>query len=214
MELTYFDQRLENWFRHHSKKTTTVSAVQRNSEDSLARMLFQRKPPRGRVHQPIEVYQIRNPGQINDALEEAGYFMINEEKASEELDNWVEESNETQITRVTESVSTRMAVRSRVVKAMFSAASEEEKEACGKEAGSKEERGKEGPQEEGGGGGGEDDAGEHAAVRSFDLYRETLLTIVLELSTSRQKFSPESTKQSARRRVGTASQSGAARTRG
>ncbi|KAJ7503652.1 hypothetical protein B0H11DRAFT_2222280 [Mycena galericulata] len=50
-------ERLENWFRHHSKKTNDVGAVQRNASDSLATMLFPSKESHTRVHRPIELFQ-------------------------------------------------------------------------------------------------------------------------------------------------------------
>ncbi|KAJ7649204.1 hypothetical protein B0H17DRAFT_1215418 [Mycena rosella] len=79
------DAQLENWFRHHAKKTTTVSAAQTNAK----------------LH-PLE---------IDAALNAAGCFGLNEERASQE------------------NQACQMAIQTEVVKSLYRKASEEEKDA-------------------------------------------------------------------------------------
>ncbi|KAJ6449176.1 hypothetical protein DFH09DRAFT_1352745 [Mycena vulgaris] len=117
---------LENWFRHHSKKTKTVAAVQRSSTDSLDSLLF-KKEVRKRVHHPAEVWQKLHPAEVAAALRDAGYFELNEEHASGEANDWVNESDSTKLARIKAHQSKRMRVWTRVVAALFDQATDEEK---------------------------------------------------------------------------------------
>ncbi|KAJ7262549.1 hypothetical protein C8J57DRAFT_1632442 [Mycena rebaudengoi] len=74
---------------------------------------------------------IRNKPKIDEALEEAGYFAIGGPDA---VDNWVDESDGTQVAELKSHQALRMRVRTRVVKALFNSQSEEVKTALEEEA--------------------------------------------------------------------------------
>ncbi|KAJ7655506.1 hypothetical protein B0H17DRAFT_1146394 [Mycena rosella] len=122
------DAQLENWFRHHANKTTTVSAAQTNVVDSLASMLF--KPSaRQRIHQPIEIFQKLHPLEIDAALDAAGFFGLNEERASQEVEGWSEEADDAARAPIKQNQARQMAIQTEVVKSLYRKASEEEKDA-------------------------------------------------------------------------------------
>ncbi|KAJ6536214.1 hypothetical protein B0H19DRAFT_1271004 [Mycena capillaripes] len=121
--------RLENWFRHHSKKVVQGTTAPRASEESaLAQALFGKKVTRKRAHHPIELYERRNPGEVEDALQAAGYFQISEEAKSADIVNGDNEPDEVHAARVKEAQSVRMTVKRRVLDGLYVVASEEEKE--------------------------------------------------------------------------------------
>lgn len=124
--------------------TPKTSTPKERKEDSLANLLFSKKPAVPRVHRPLEAFQKLFAERINDALRDSGYFAMNEEQVSKDMDNWVDESNEEQMARVKEMQRERMRVRMRVVKQLFEDASPGDLEAIdemiGEEKKEEEER--------------------------------------------------------------------------
>ncbi|KAJ7710145.1 hypothetical protein B0H16DRAFT_1745735 [Mycena metata] len=130
-------KQLEAWFRYQRKKINTAAdsgarGAGGGSAAALRTLFGLNASKRKRAHQPIEAFQIRNPELVNAALEEAGY---NDKSAggdrSGDEDNPNDSSDEAADTRPTRNTkSTRMRVRKRVVNALWTEASEEEKKAC------------------------------------------------------------------------------------
>ncbi|KAJ7245599.1 hypothetical protein C8J57DRAFT_1725257 [Mycena rebaudengoi] len=105
--------KLENWFRNQASKQRRAA------------------PKQTRARRAIELFQIRNKPKIDEALEEAGYFAIGGPDA---VDNWVDESDGTQVAELKSHQALRMRVCTRVVKALFNSQSEEVKTALEEEA--------------------------------------------------------------------------------
>ncbi|KAJ7182442.1 hypothetical protein C8R43DRAFT_940597 [Mycena crocata] len=119
--------KLDNWFRYQKKKLDSKSSAPGGRTASvLTSFLKSKTTKRRRAHQPIELFQKRNGDEIAKALDEAGYNKMNEEKMSEDVDDWEDESKDTKEARVKATKSERMRVRTRVVKALFAEASPEE----------------------------------------------------------------------------------------
>ncbi|KAJ7170312.1 hypothetical protein C8R43DRAFT_944831 [Mycena crocata] len=119
-------EQLETWIRWHSKKFSTVAAVQRNAEDSLANELFKKKAARRRAHRPVELFQKRNKALVDAALDAAGFFEINEAQMAAKVEDWENESEETQKARIKAAQAERMQMRQQVVDKLFSEASDDE----------------------------------------------------------------------------------------
>ncbi|KAJ7017667.1 hypothetical protein C8F04DRAFT_1278995 [Mycena alexandri] len=118
--------KLENWFRNHSKKVNTVTATQRSAEESLASLLFEKKEPRQRPLRAIERFQKMYPKEVDTALEEAGFYDASERDISDDL--LENESREDGKQRQIERLSARMKIRTRVVRALYDDLSDEGKE--------------------------------------------------------------------------------------
>jgi hypothetical protein len=97
------------------------------------RALFKSSAPkRKRAHQPIEIFQKRNREVIKDKLTVEGYDNL-ETTPDDNEDDWVDESEGTAAARNKSKKSARMRLRTRVVKALWAEASQEEKEAVAAE---------------------------------------------------------------------------------
>ncbi|KAJ7716377.1 hypothetical protein B0H16DRAFT_1741304 [Mycena metata] len=116
-------KRLDNWFRHHSKKVNIVTATQRGAEDSLASLLFEKKEPRHRPLRAIERFQKMYPKEVDAALEQAGFYDTSEGDMSRDLLSLDDDSPDD----VKQRQSARMTLRTRVVRAVYSELSDEEK---------------------------------------------------------------------------------------
>lgn len=92
----------------------------------MAQALFHAKPARERVHKASEIFQIRNNALIRRECEREGHNDYNEEAVSKTNDKWVDEDDGDTIARIKEAAAIRMRIRTRVVKALFAEASEEE----------------------------------------------------------------------------------------
>ncbi|KAJ7139955.1 hypothetical protein C8R43DRAFT_955042 [Mycena crocata] len=120
--------KLENYFRNNTRNlgnplTGSVAGV---AAAAIRKMFNMGTAKKQRVHQPIEVFQKRNPEMIRIALDQEGYNVLNEEKMAEEIDDWADESKDTEAARKKATKSQRMRLRTRVVRALFDEASEEE----------------------------------------------------------------------------------------
>ncbi|KAJ7447601.1 hypothetical protein B0H11DRAFT_1929647 [Mycena galericulata] len=118
---------LVNWLRHHSKKTNDIGAVQRNASNSLATTLFSNKESNNRVHRPIELFQKVCTTRIDAALEEEGFYEVNEAQMSLDIEDLEEESTEERAARIKEARGERMSIRNRVVNTLFNQISPEER---------------------------------------------------------------------------------------
>ncbi|KAF8179380.1 hypothetical protein K438DRAFT_1769085 [Mycena galopus ATCC 62051] len=115
-------------YRYQRKKIAkgggVVAAVQMSTLlDSLFDM---RTKTKGRVHQAIEIFQKRNRDVIKAALEAASYDKLD---ARDEEDDWTDEADGSEAAKIKSTKSDRMRTRTRVVMALWQAASPEEKEA-------------------------------------------------------------------------------------
>ncbi|KAJ6510907.1 hypothetical protein C8R45DRAFT_1162115 [Mycena sanguinolenta] len=114
---------LENWFRNHSKKVGAPAA-----NKTMVERIFRASgdPKRRRLHQAIELFQTRNPELIKAALVEAGYDLLNSGREPDEADDWADKSADTAEASTKRNKSTRMRVRTHVVRELFDQASEAE----------------------------------------------------------------------------------------
>ncbi|KAJ7467362.1 hypothetical protein B0H11DRAFT_2239343 [Mycena galericulata] len=120
-------KKLENYFRNNCAKVRSgPSAKHEKSVNSLARALFKAKPTRQRIHKPIEVFQMRNKTQIREELTHEGHDSLNEESMAPAVDNWVDEADSVQVSRIKDAAAQRMRLRTKVVKALFAEADDEE----------------------------------------------------------------------------------------
>ncbi|KAJ7439019.1 hypothetical protein B0H11DRAFT_2254140 [Mycena galericulata] len=120
-------KKLENYFRNNCAKVRSgPSAKHEKSVNSLARALFKAKPTRQRVHKPIEVFQMRNKTQIREELTHEGHDSLNEESMAPAVDNWVDEADSVQVSRIKDAAAKRMRLRTKVVKALFAEANDDE----------------------------------------------------------------------------------------
>ncbi|KAJ7686873.1 hypothetical protein B0H16DRAFT_1487484, partial [Mycena metata] len=70
-------KQLESWFRYQRKKIRATDNKAETGSSAALRTLFgMHGAKRTRVHKAIEVFQMRNPELIKDALTEAGYDNI------------------------------------------------------------------------------------------------------------------------------------------
>ncbi|KAJ6566707.1 hypothetical protein B0H19DRAFT_1066991 [Mycena capillaripes] len=129
--------RLENYFRNNRRKIGNANTPGGASASTstgatglaLQNLFLQNAPKRRRAHQPIEVFQKHNKAAIREALDEAGYNTLNEEKMADDVDDWADESEDTAAARIKATKSERMCLRTRVVQALWAEASVEEREA-------------------------------------------------------------------------------------
>ncbi|KAJ7709413.1 hypothetical protein B0H16DRAFT_1745814 [Mycena metata] len=122
-------KQIRNYFNNNSHKLEPAGAKQPKSNNSLARMLFKAKPSRERLHKPIEIFQMRNNESIREACTREGHDSLNEESFAAANPSWVDETDDAQVRRVKDAAATCMMVRTRVIKALFAEASEEELQA-------------------------------------------------------------------------------------
>ncbi|KAJ7450107.1 hypothetical protein FB451DRAFT_1566645 [Mycena latifolia] len=117
-------KQLVNWFRNHRAKVSNVSPP---ATSTAIRKLFNVEPTkRQRAHKPVELFQKRNKERIDVELEREGYNGLKMGKAPEEEDDWEDEAEDTPEGRVKRTKSERMRMRTRVVKALFAEAAQEE----------------------------------------------------------------------------------------
>ncbi|KAJ6479853.1 hypothetical protein C8R45DRAFT_1216293 [Mycena sanguinolenta] len=126
---------LENWFRNRSRKIGNANGnAAASTNNAVIQKIFRLSvPKKQRVHQTIELFQIRNQQLVNDALKAAGYDLLNASKDPDDVDDWADEADDTPAARTKRKKSERMQVRTRVVRDLFSLASEEEREAIKEE---------------------------------------------------------------------------------
>ncbi|KAJ7114637.1 hypothetical protein C8R43DRAFT_1138296 [Mycena crocata] len=122
-------RQLENSFRNNSKKYGNAHAPGGSSSVAAVatrRVFMLNVPRRQRAHQPIELFQKRNPEVIRVALSQEGYDQMNEAAMAADVEGWEDEPDDTSQTRIKRTKADRMRLRTRVVRALFDAASEEE----------------------------------------------------------------------------------------
>ncbi|KAJ6480002.1 hypothetical protein C8R47DRAFT_1218929 [Mycena vitilis] len=119
---------LTNWFRNHSKDGGAAPTPRANEEDTLAGLLFGKKKAVKRPHRPSELYQLRNPVEVDQALDREGYFRLNEATVVAGVESWGEEPKDEHDRRIKAMQSARMTIRNRVVEALLLAASQEERD--------------------------------------------------------------------------------------
>jgi hypothetical protein len=124
-----FWQRLDNYFRYHSKKigNATTTAPVCNFTHGMRAMFKGRVKKCRRAHQPIEIFQKRNTDTIREKLAEEGYNELNEEKMADDVEDWENEAESTAAARKKRTKAERMRVRTRVVQALWAEASTEER---------------------------------------------------------------------------------------
>ncbi|KAJ7315506.1 hypothetical protein DFH08DRAFT_971870 [Mycena albidolilacea] len=88
---------IENWFRNQHKKigTASGSAATAATSSIMQRIFEQNIPKRQHTHKAVEIFQKRNSEKIKEALDEAGYDLLNGDLNSDEENNWVDESADT-----------------------------------------------------------------------------------------------------------------------
>ncbi|KAJ7721145.1 hypothetical protein B0H16DRAFT_1738469 [Mycena metata] len=122
-------KQLESWFRYQRKKIrTTETAVEGGSSEALRTLFGIHGVKRRRAHKPIEVFQMRNPELIKQALTTEGYDNIT--SVDDAPDDFTDEADGTPEAAKKSLKSIRMRLRTRVVKALFEATSDEEMQAC------------------------------------------------------------------------------------
>ncbi|KAJ7760152.1 hypothetical protein DFH07DRAFT_957809 [Mycena maculata] len=82
-------KKLKNWFRNHRNNIGKAKGAVRAAESAIRKMFKTAK--RGRLHQPIEIFQKRNPTLIRAALTSAGYDQL---EASDEDSDSDEDSSD------------------------------------------------------------------------------------------------------------------------
>ncbi|KAJ6452167.1 hypothetical protein C8R47DRAFT_1083816 [Mycena vitilis] len=131
-------KRLESWFRYERKKIAGADpgvAASAGATAAMIRNLFNfTGPKRTRVHHPIEIFQLRNVQLINKALTAEGYDELRKTSSeADEPDDWTDESSGTEAADAKTKKSLLMRLRTRVITALWKAASPEEKEAVAAE---------------------------------------------------------------------------------
>ncbi|KAJ7785315.1 hypothetical protein DFH07DRAFT_948396 [Mycena maculata] len=70
-------KKLNNWYRYQAKKVNRTDAgVPRTANAALRAMFRMNRSRRRRAHQPIEIFQKRNPELVKAALTTAGYYKL------------------------------------------------------------------------------------------------------------------------------------------
>ncbi|KAJ7085639.1 hypothetical protein B0H15DRAFT_801800 [Mycena belliarum] len=139
---------LTNWFRNNCRKGSPGTVKQQKSMLSLSFALFKAKPPRRRVHKPMEIFQIRNNALIREECTRLGHDELNEAAMAPSVEGWVDEDDEAQVARIKKAAAERMRLRTRVVKGLFAQATEEELEVIAEEL-EREKKGEEQDEERG-----------------------------------------------------------------
>ncbi|KAK7022548.1 hypothetical protein R3P38DRAFT_2780549 [Favolaschia claudopus] len=126
---------LVNSFRNNRQKLVSASNGAADSAIAavLSRILKLGPTKRQRAHQPIEIFQKRNPELIRAALVEAGYDLLNRRNDEDEDDDWTDESEDSPAARAKVLKSQRMRLRTRVVRGLWDEADPEEREAVDEE---------------------------------------------------------------------------------
>ncbi|KAJ7792842.1 hypothetical protein B0H14DRAFT_2623461 [Mycena olivaceomarginata] len=122
--------KIENWFRNQRQKTNKATGNVASSPAIQAKVkeIFQQSiPKRVRAHQAVEIFQKRNGDLIKNALEAAGYDLLNADSDTDEDDDWVDESGSDPVALDKRKKSKRMRLRSRVVSKLWEVASPEER---------------------------------------------------------------------------------------
>ncbi|KAJ6486557.1 hypothetical protein C8R47DRAFT_1216657 [Mycena vitilis] len=128
---------LGNWFNNNSKKLGRVDTVSTTSSGVMAaaiKSLFKLggTPKRTRAHQEIEIFQKRNKALIEAELVAEGYHELTVPDEEEE-DDFTDEADGSEAAVKKSLKSQRMRLRTRVVNALWVAASPEEKAAVAAE---------------------------------------------------------------------------------
>ncbi|KAJ6512091.1 hypothetical protein C8R47DRAFT_1207442 [Mycena vitilis] len=131
---------LGNWFNNNSKKLGRVDTVATTSSGVTAaaiKSLFKlgATTKRSRAHQEIEIFQKRNKILIEAELLAEGYHQLKapDNPDDEEEDDFTDEADGTEAAAKKSLKSQRMRLRTRVVNALWTAASSEEKAAVAAE---------------------------------------------------------------------------------
>ncbi|KAJ6447347.1 hypothetical protein C8R47DRAFT_1231473 [Mycena vitilis] len=131
---------LGNWFNNNSKKLGRVDTVATTSSGVTAaaiKSLFKlgATTKRSRAHQEIEIFQKRNKTLIQAELIAEGYHQLKapDNPDDEEEDDFTDEADGTEAAAKKSLKSQRMRLRTRVVNALWTAASSEEKAAVAAE---------------------------------------------------------------------------------
>ncbi|KAK6969033.1 hypothetical protein R3P38DRAFT_3337293 [Favolaschia claudopus] len=126
---------LTNCFRNGRQKL--VSATNGAADSAIAavlsRILKLGPAKRQRTHQPIEIFQKRNPELIKAALVEAGYDLLNSKNDADEDDDWTDESEDSPAARAKRAKSQRMRLRTQTVRILWNEAEPDEREAVQEE---------------------------------------------------------------------------------
>ncbi|KAJ7076278.1 hypothetical protein B0H15DRAFT_805718 [Mycena belliarum] len=139
---------LTNWFRNNCRKGSPGTVKQQKSILSLSFALFKAKPPRRRVHKPMEIFQIRNNALIREECTRLGHDELNEAAMAPSVEGWVDEDDTAQVARIKKAAAERMCLRTRVVRSLFAQATEEELEVIAEEL-EREKKGEEQDEERG-----------------------------------------------------------------
>ncbi|KAJ7225246.1 hypothetical protein B0H12DRAFT_1240680 [Mycena haematopus] len=119
---------LQHWFRNNRKKVGSAT-VPSAAASILQRILKIGTTKRQRAHQPVEIFQKRNPALIKAALTEAGYDALTEANNGSDDEELTAETEESTAARMKTNKAERMRLRTRVVRALWAEASQEEREA-------------------------------------------------------------------------------------
>ncbi|KAJ7716424.1 hypothetical protein B0H16DRAFT_1741235 [Mycena metata] len=124
--------KLENWFRNQRNKVNRVNgggptAASGSTAARIQTMFSFAAPKKHRVHQPVEIFQRRNPQFVKLALTDAGYDALTSEP--DEADDFTDESTGTPEALKKSLRSQRMRLRTRVVSALWQDVNDEEKAA-------------------------------------------------------------------------------------
>ncbi|KAJ7761381.1 hypothetical protein B0H16DRAFT_1719547 [Mycena metata] len=124
--------KLENWFRNQRNKVNRVNgggptAASGSKAARIQTMFNFAAPKKCRVHQPVEIFQRRNPQFVKLALTDAGYDTLTGEP--DEADNFTDESTGTPEALKKSLMSQCMRLHTRVVSALWQDVNDEEKAA-------------------------------------------------------------------------------------
>ncbi|KAJ7728067.1 hypothetical protein B0H16DRAFT_1734836 [Mycena metata] len=123
--------KLENWFRNQRNKVNRANggptAAGGSTAARIQTMFNLAAPRRRRIHQPVEIFQRRNPQFVKLALTEAGYDDL--ANHPDEADDFTDEAAGTPEAQKKSLRSLRMRLRTRVVNALWEDVNDEERAA-------------------------------------------------------------------------------------
>jgi hypothetical protein len=92
----------------------------------IARIFRLSIPKKHRAHQTIEIFQLRHPEEIREALTAAGYDELNKNEEPDDNDDWTDETENTPAAHNKRNKSARMHLCTRVIRGLFAKVSPEE----------------------------------------------------------------------------------------
>ncbi|KAJ7702495.1 hypothetical protein B0H16DRAFT_1483190 [Mycena metata] len=123
--------KLENWFRNQRNKVNRANggptAAGGSTAAKIQTMFNLAAPRRRRIHQPVEIFQRRNPQFVKLALTDAGYNDL--ANHPDKADDFTDEAAGTPEAQKKSLRSLRMRFRTRVVNALWADVSDEERAA-------------------------------------------------------------------------------------